>query len=172
MIPVHIDFLWAIPGSNVLLLQVRRWLSNCSPSKLWRAKTQIFFLSITAANKNLRVKTHLTILLLIHKAYFLNKKKASQLHKPGMTIKNSCTLAAIVACIIHPSRRPMSDAQCFWPLKQEHVLHLPRDENWPCWSPAANGAMFSGDREQPGAHLQEYCLKCLCSQDEGFLGNE
>lgn len=36
----------------------------------------------------------------------------------------------------------------------------------------ANGAMFSGDREQPGAHLHEHCLKCLCSQDEGFLGNE
>jgi len=56
-------------------------------------KTKFFFLcSITAVNKNLRVKTHLAILLLNHKAYFLNKEKASQIHKPAMAMKSNCRL--------------------------------------------------------------------------------
>lgn len=56
-------------------------------------KCKFFFLcSITAVNKSLTLKPHLTILLLIHKAYFLEKEKASQLHKPGTTMKSNFTL--------------------------------------------------------------------------------
>lgn len=54
---------------------------------------------IIAANTTFAVKTHLTLpclvfVLLIHKAYFVNKEKAPQLHKPGMALKSNCTLKA------------------------------------------------------------------------------
>lgn len=91
----------------------------------------LFLCSIIAVNKSITLKTHLTVLLLSHKAYCLNKEKASQLHKPGIATKNSCTLktemcaafilTSIPSALMH--RAPCSHSLTYRPNSQGTGAH-------------------------------------------------
>lgn len=94
IIPVHIDFSCLNKSQIKCALSTSQrviFLTAVTPNSEELNPKFFFLCSIIAVDKNFTVKTHLTILLLIHKAYFLNKEKAFQLHKLDMVVKSNCT---------------------------------------------------------------------------------